>query len=442
MVKYLCVMLLLIYNFNNYAIETIVIDRGHVEPITIAVNKFDTDSIKNGAVGDDITSVIFNDLKGSGMFWPISMPSFIEQTVGIKHEPFFTAWQQTSANLLINGEVIRLSSNKLRVSFVLWDINLEKDLIGEVFEMPTHLWRRVAHKIADKIYEKITGDSGYFDSRIVYVSESGSYLKRVKRIAMMDYDGANHKYLSDGKNLVLTPRFSPQADKILYLSYVQKQNPNVYVRDLKTGKEQLVGSFPGMSFAPRFSPQGHKVVMSIARKGSTHIFEIDMNNMLIKQLTQGVNINTSPCYSPDGKKIVFNSDRSGSRQLYIMNSDGSNVERISFGDGIYAAPSWSPRGDYIAFTKISKEQGFTIGVMKALACSDENTERIIATGYLVEGPCWSPNGRIIMFAKGWPPKNLVAGKNRIYSIDLIGYNERELFTPQDASDPEWSKVLN
>ncbi|WP_417905444.1 Tol-Pal system beta propeller repeat protein TolB [Candidatus Tisiphia endosymbiont of Micropterix aruncella] len=442
MVRYFCVILLLVANFNSYAIETIVIERGHVDPIPIAINKFDADDSANNVIGADIISVISNDLKISGMFRPISTASFIEQIVGIKHKPLFAAWRHINANLLINGEVIKLSSGKLKVSFILWDASLEKDLIGEIFEIPPHLWRRVAHKIADKIYEKITGDSGYFDTKIVYVSESGPYLKRVKKIAMMDHDGANHKYLSDGKNLVLTPRFSPQADKIMYLSYVHKQKPHVYVRDLKTGKERLVGNFPGMSFAPRFSPQGEKAIMSIARKGATHIFEIDLNSMATRQLTNGIGINTSPSYSPDGSKIVFNSDRSGTRQLYIMNSDGSNVERISFGGGMYTAPSWSPRGDYIAFTKLSKGEGFTIGVMKALSYGDENSERIITSGYLVEGPCWSPNGRIIMFAKGWPPRNKTAGKNRIYSIDLTGYNEREILTPQDASDPEWSRMLN
>ncbi|MFP3017961.1 MAG: Tol-Pal system beta propeller repeat protein TolB [Candidatus Tisiphia sp.] len=442
MVRYFCVILLLVANFNSYAIETIVIERGHVDPMPIAINKFDADDSANSVIGADIISVVSNDLKSSGMFRPISTASFIEQILGVKHKPLFAAWRQINANLLINGEVTKLSSGKLKVSFILWDVSLEKYLIGEILETSPHLWRRVAHKIADKIYEKITGDSGYFDTKIVYVSESGPYLKRVKKIAMMDHDGANHKYLSDGKNLVLTPRFSPQADKIMYLSYVRKQKPHVYIRDLKTGKEKLVGNFPGMSFAPRFSPQGDKAIMSIARNGATHIFEIDLNNMATKQLTHGVGINTSPSYSPDGSKIVFNSDRSGSRQLYIMNSDGSNVERISFGGGMYTAPSWSPRGDYIAFTKLSKGEGFTIGVMKALSYGDENSERIITSGYLVEGPCWSPNGRIIMFAKGWPSRNKTAGRNRIYSIDLTGYNEREILTPQDASDPEWSRMLN
>ncbi len=443
MSRFLYIILLLVTSFNSYAIETIFIERGHADPIPVAINKFDADNGQDHALGVDIISVISNDLKSSGIFRPISSASFIEQNLGIKHKPLFAAWRQINANLLINGEVIRLPSGKLKVSFILWDANLEKDLIGEVFEVSENLWRRVAHKISDKIYEKITGDAGYFDTKIVYISESGPYLKRIKKLAMMDYDGANHQYLSDGKNLVLTPRFSPKADKIMYLSYIKQQKPHVYIRDLKTGKEKLVGNFPGMSFAPRFSPNNpNKAVMSIAAKGSTHIFEIDLNNMVTKQLTTGNAINTSPSYSPDGSKIVFNSDRGGSRQLYIMNSDGSNVERISFGGGYYSAPSWSPRGDYIAFTKMSPGEGFTIGVIKPSTFSDENSERIITSGYLVEGPCWASNGRVIMFAKGWPSKGKVAGRNRIYSIDLTGYNEREILTPNDASDPEWSRTLN
>lgn len=436
------ILLLLIVNAASYAIETISIERGHADPVPMAINKFDADDGENNAVSADIISVISNDLKNSGMFRPISATAFIEQNLGIRHKPLFAAWRQINANLLVNGEVVKLPSGKLKVSFILWDTSLEKDLIGEVFEVPANLWRRVAHKIADKIYEKITGDSGYFDTRIAYVSEHGPYLNRIKKIAIMDYDGANHKYLSEGKNLVLTPRFSPKSDKIMYLSYVKKQKPRVYVLDLKTGRDKLVGNFPGMSFAPRFSPNGERAIMSIARNGATHIYEIDLNSMVTKQLTSGIGINTSPSYSPDGNKIVFNSDRSGSRQLYIMNSDGSNIERISFGGGTYAAPSWSPRGDYIAFTKISKSEGFTIGIMKPNILGIENTERIITSGYLVESPCWAPSGRVIMFAKGWPPRGKIAGKNRIYSIDLTGYNEREILTPLDASDPEWSRMLN
>lgn len=433
--------LLLFYHFNSLGIETINIERGQADPTPIAVNKFAADNAKDDYLGDEIVKVIANDLKLCGLFHPIPSISFIEEKKGIKHKPLFAAWRQINSSLLINGEVIRLEHNKLKISFILWDTALEKQLAGEIFEVPENLWRRAAHKIADKIYEKITGDPGYFDTKIVYVSETGPYLRKIKRIALMDYDGANHKYLTDGKSLVLTPRFARSADKIFYVSYAKKR-PLVFEKNLRTGAESVVGEFSGMSFAPRFTPNGQKAVMSIAKNGSTHIYEVDLITKKLYKLTDGLGINTSPSYSPDGRKIVFNSDRSGTRQLYIMNSDGSNVQRISFGGGSYAAPNWSPTGEYIAFTKITRGEGFTIGIMKPIPEDNENSERIIASGYLVEGPCWAPNGRVIMFAKGWPSRGKTAGKNKIYAIDITGYNEREIITPNDASDPEWSEVLN
>lgn len=429
--------LLLTYSSTVHAIETITINRGHADPIPMAINRFDYDNSADNTFADNILNVISNDLKNSGIFRPISSAAFIEKKVGVKHKPLFAAWRQISANLLLNGYVQKLSSSKIKVSFILWDTVLEKEMVGQELEIPNALWRRAAHKIADKIYEKITGDEGYFDTKITYVSETGTYLKRIKRIAIMDYDGANHQYLTDGKSLVLTPRFSPKTDKILYLSYA-KRHPHVYMRNLKTGKDTLVGNFPGMSFAPRFSKDGSKALMSIAKNGSTNIFEFDFKTMRSVKLTSGSSINTSPSYSPDGTKIAFNSDRSGSRQLYVMNLDGSNVERISFGVGMYHAPTWSPRGDYIAFTKLTRGEGFTIGIMRP----DGSGERIIASGFLVEGATWAPNGRVIMFAKGEPPKGNVSGRSRIFSIDLSGYNEIEIPTPKDASDPEWSKTLD
>ncbi|WP_341787650.1 Tol-Pal system beta propeller repeat protein TolB [Rickettsia endosymbiont of Cantharis rufa] len=434
----------LLFSFTGYALETINIEHGRADPTPIAVNKFDADSSVDDVVSYDVVKVISNDLKLSGLFRPISSTSFIEERTGIEYKPLFAAWRQINASLLVNGEVKKLEDGKLKISFILWDTLLEKQLAGEIFEVPENLWRRAAHKIADKIYEKITGDFGYFDSKIVYVSESTS-LPKIKRIALMDYDGANNKYLTNGKSLVLTPRFARSADKIFYVSYATKRRALVYEKDLKTGKESVVVDFAGISFAPRFSPDGKKAVMSIAKNGSTHIYEINLATKRLHKLTDGFGINTSPSYSPDGKKIVFNSDRSGVPQLYIMSSDGGNVERISFGGGSYTAPSWSPRGDYIVFTKsIKGAEGktFNIGIMKACSQEGENSERIITSGYLVESPCWSPNGRVIMYAKGWPSRAKAPGKNKIFAIDLTGHNEREIITPADASDPEWSGVLN
>lgn len=423
-----------------YSVETITIKRGHYDPIPIAINTFDFKSTEDQSTAREITQIISNDLKSSGIARPIPSAAFIEKKIGVLSQPLFQVWRQINANFLLNGSITRTSGSKIRVDFVLWDIILEKVVDSSSFELSSKLWRRAAHKIADKVYERITGDKGYFDTKIVYICETGNPLKRIKRVAIMDYDGANHQYLTDGRYLVLTPRFSPQSDKIMYLSYANRK-PRVYMRNLRTGKEALVGNFPGMSFAPQFSKNSNKAIMSIASDGSTHIYEIDFQSMRSKKLTDGFGINTSPSYSPDGSKIVFNSDRSGSRQLYIMNSDGSNVERISFGNGSYATPKWSPRGDYIAFTKITKSEGFTIGVMNANNTCDSR-ERIIASGYLVEGPCWASNGRTIIFTKAQPPQGKKAGASNLYMIDLTGYNERIINTPYFASDPEWSNILN
>lgn len=436
---YLLYLVLALTNFGVHALETITINQGHYDPVPIAVNTFDVDSSGDSVLSNHITEVIKNDLKNSGVLRPISSTAFIERKVGIEHQPLFAAWRQINANFLLNGAISKLSAGRIRVSIVLWDTVLEKDIEGVTLELPEKLWRRVAHKISDKIYERVTGDKGYFDTKVTYVSETGTYFKRIKRIAIMDYDGANTQYLTDGKYLVLTPRFSPTADKILYLSYMNKI-PRVYMRNLITGKEALVGTFPGMSFAPHFAPDGQKALISIAKYGSTHIYEIDFRSMNLKRLTTGPHINTSPSYSPDGKKIVFNSDRDGSRQLYIMNSDGSDIERISYGGGAYAAPNWSPRGDYIAFTKMTRSEGFTIGVMRPKPNGD-NGERIIASGYLVEGPCFASNGRVVMFTKAEPARGQTPGRSYIYTIDITGYNERLIPTPKDASDPDWSANL-
>lgn len=437
MIRILVCLFIGLLSLSSHAIDTVVIDRGNSDPVPIAINRFAADNNADNIIGDNIIKVINDDLKFSGLFKSISPAAFIERKMGIAHKPLFAAWRQINAALLVNGEVEKLPSGKLKVSVILWDNVLEKDLLGEEFELPANLWRRAAHKVADKIYEKMMGDRGFFDTKVAYISETGPYLKRIKRVSIMDYDGANHQYLTDGKNLVLTPRFSPKADKIMYLSYT-KRMPRVYLRDLKTGKDRVVGDFPGMSFAPRFSPDGSRALLSVAKGGVTQILEVDLRTMRPHKITSGLGISTSPSYSPDGTKVVFNSDRSGGRQIYTMNKDGSNVQRISFGGGAYTAPSWSPRGDYIAFTKMTRGEGFTIGVMRP----DGSGERIIASGYLVEGPCWAQNGRVIMFAKGEPPRKKEAGRNRIYSIDITGYNEREIPTPKDASDPDWSRVLD
>lgn len=441
MKKLLLGLTLFLFPLFAKADNVIHITQGVADPVPIAINSFKGVDPADIKIAQDIISVISNDLKGSGIFRPISSAAFIESKIGISHTPLFAAWQQINANLLLNGEVTKSASGKLQVKFILWDAILEKQLVSESFELSEKLWRRVAHKIADSVYSKITGYDGYFNTRIVYIAESGPYLKRIKRLALMDQDGANHQYLTNGSDLVLTPRFSPDGKKILYLSY-KNRIPQVHVLDLRSGKSQLLGNFPGMSFAPRFSPDGDYAIMSIAKNGATNIYEMNLKSKKVSQLTEGVSINTSPSYSPDGKNIVFNSDRHGARQLFVMGRNGSNIQKISFGGGSYAEPNWSSR-NFIAFTKVSRSSGFTIGVMKPDFVDGQSNERLIAGGYLVEAPSWAPNGRVLVFTKGSRNKGKSTnGLNRIYTIDFTGHNERIIPTPGDSSDPDWSHVID
>lgn len=380
--------------------------------------------------GDKIHEVIAADLDRSGLFKIIPQNSYIETLSSIDQRPQFVDWQAIKAQSLVQSQITELPGEKLKVDFRLWDVAASQQLLGKSFTSTKDNWRRIAHVVADAIYERLTGEKGYFNTRVVYVSESGPSTRRVKRLAMMDQDGENHKFLTDGRNLVLTPRFSPNMQKITYLEYVGN-NPRVYLMDLMNNSRQVLGNFPGMTFAPVFSPDSSKVLMSYANKGATHIYEMNLRTKSIKQITFGNAIDTSASYSPDGSKIVFNSDRGGNQQLYVMDADGGNVERISFGKGRYATPVWSPRGDYIAFTKMANG-AFYIGVM----APDGSGERLLADGYLVEGPTWSPNGRVLMFFRqdrGSPV--------RLYTIDLTGYNERRIITPSEASDPAWSPLL-
>lgn len=407
------------------------ITKGNVEPMPIALP-----DLSGTQVGKDIMNVVSADLERSGLFRPINPSSFIEQITAQTSVPRFADWRQINAQALVTGTTTSEGGDKVRVTFRLWDVYGEQQIAGKEYNTFQGNWRRIAHIIADEIYSRLTGEKGYFDSRVVYVSESGPDLKRVKRLAIMDQDGENHKFLTDGQYLVLTPRFSPNSQEILYMSYAGKE-PRVFLRDLQTGREESLGSFEGMSFAPRFSADGNSIIMSIAKGGSTQIYKMDLRSRNLVKLTSGSGtIDTSPSYSPDGAQIVFNSDRGGSQQLYVMNADGSNVHRISFGDGKYGTPVWSPRGDLIAFTKMSGGK-FSIGVMR----TDGSGERLITESYLDEGPSWSPNGRVITFHRQARASGGKAGAIHLFTVDVTGYNLRQVVTPQEASDPAWSPLL-
>ncbi|AEI89045.1 MAG: Tol-Pal system beta propeller repeat protein TolB [Candidatus Midichloria mitochondrii] len=414
----------------SYAVLKIDINQGTLEPMPIAVAGFAADSWDEKQVGRDIVDVVLNDLENSGLFRAIDRVSFLEE-VSMDKPLGYHNWRKINAVAVIGGAVQFGDQNQVSVQFKIWDPYKEAVIEGMSYQVQKKSWRRLAHKIADRIYQKMTGESGYFDTRILFVSHLGRGKNTKKRLAIMDQDGANFKLLTDGKHLVLTPRFDPKNQRAIYMSYEHKV-PHVYILDIERGWQRLVGHFKGISFSPRFSPDGNYAIMSVANYGSTNIFEINLEDGKTTKLTRDIGaINTSPSYSPDGSKIVFNSDRAGRGQIYIMNRNGSDITKISSGSGTYATPVWSPRGDFIAFTKI--EGGtFYIGVMRP----DGSGERLLTTSWLDEGPTWSPNGRVIMFTRQKPD-----GTSNIYSIDVTGYNERLISVETDASDPAWSPLL-
>jgi TolB protein len=412
------------------------ITHGKVEPMPIAIPPLAGSGGEEAQAGREIAGVVSSDLEHSGLFRPLDPRSFIQDVSTGAVEPRFGDWRQINAQALVTGTVGTQGDGRLRVEFRLWDVFAEQQLTGYGYTTTRQNWRRIAHIIADEIYKRITGEEGYFDTRIVYVAESGPEAKRIKRLAIMDQDGANNRFLTDGRALVLTPRFSPSSQEITYLSYASG-TPRVYLLNIDTGQQEAVGDFPGMTFAPRFSPDGNRVVLSRAENGVSNLYALDLRTRRPVRLTDSQAIDTSPCFSPDGSTIVFNSDRGGSQQLYVMGADGGGARRISFGSGKYGTPVWSPRGDLIAFTKIDGGS-FYIGVMRP----DGSGERLLTHDFLVEGPTWAPNGRVLMYFRQSPSDSRgYGGSVRLYSIDLTGSNQREVTTPQDASDPAWSPLL-
>ena len=412
------------------------ITQGKVEPLPIAITNFVGVNPDEVRYGRDISSVVADDLERSGLFRPIEQGAFIQTTIALQTLPRFGDWRVINAQALVQGRVQFVQAGQLRVEFRLWDVFAEQQMVGLAYVTVADNWRQVAHIIADAVYKRITGEEGYFNTRIVYISESGPANRRIKRLAIMDQDGQNHKFLTEGGALVLTPRFSPTLQEITYLSFYGDL-PRVYIFNIDTGRQEVLGEFPGMTFAPRFSPNGHEIIMSMAKDGNSEIYTMDLRTRVVKQLTKHSAIDTSASYSPDGDQIVFNSDRGGSQQLYVMEASGRGVRRISYGKGRYATPVWSPRGDLIAFTKFTGGR-FYIGVMR----TDGSGERLLAEDFLVEAPTWAPNGRVLMFFRQEPTKkDGSGGRSRLYSIDLTGHNEREIVTPVDASDPAWSPLI-
>lgn len=428
-------LILLVFSFavpNAFAVNGTVTG-GKIDPLPIAIAPFVS------SAGDDDTAatvagVIANDLAHSGYFMPLPPDSFIEKISSFDAPPQFDSWKQVQAKDLVVGQVIN-QGGKATIAFKLYDVNTGQLISGTSFTASSKVSRRIAHKIADMIYKSITGFDGYFDTRVVYVDESGPKNQRIKKLAIMDQDGFGARTLTNGKDILLTPRFSPNSQEITYAS-IGAEAARVYLFNLDTGQKEIVGDFPNMSFAPRFSPDGQKVIMSLQSDDGrdANIYTMDLRSKQMHQITNVSAINTAPSFSPDGSRITFESDRGGTQQIYVMNSDGSAQNRISFGKGRYSTPVWSPDGKYIAFTK-QGEGKFGIGVMNP----DGSGERILTEGFHNEGPTWSPNSRVVMFFRDQPGET---GGPQLFSVDISGYNEQRVATPEFSSDPAWSPLLN
>ncbi len=414
------------------AVLKLDVTQGNVQPVPIAITDFTGMGLPDPQTARAVSQIISANLQRSGLFAPIDQAAFIERVSNIDAVPRFPDWRQINAQALVAGRLSRQPDGRLRAEFRLWDVFAGQQLTGQVLNTTPENWRRLAHIISDAIYQRITGEKGYFDSRVVFVDESGPKDRRVKRLTLMDQDGANVRYLTRGDELVLTPRFSPSTQEVTYMAFGQG-DPRVMLLNVETGQREMVGNFPGMTFAPRFSPDGQRVIMSLQQGGNSNIFVMDLRSKTTTRLTDTAGIDTAPCYSQDGSRICFESDRGGRPQIYVMAATGGAAQRISFGEGSYSTPVWSPRDDFIAFTKQAQGK-FSIGIMR----TDGSGERILTEGYHNEGPTFSPNGRVVMFFRE-PGGN--AGPT-LYTVDVTGRNEQRVPTPSFASDPAWSPLLS
>jgi len=410
----------------------ITITDGVIEPITFAAPIFEAENQAAAQVATDISRLVVQDLAGTGLFREIPSAAFISQISSFAQPVAFADWRAINAQALVIGAV-NVQGDQMTVKFRVYDVFSGQELgTGLQFAGTTAGWRRMGHKVADAVYSRITGESGYFDSRVVFVSESGPKDNRQKRLAIMDYDGANLQFLTDSSSIVLAPRFSPNGDRVLYTSF-ESGFPRINVLNVaNVGRQQLQTAAGEMAFSPRFSRDGRQVIYSLSNGGNTDIYRTDLGTGQHVRLTSAPSIETAPSLSPDGTQIVFESDRSGSQQLYVMSANGGEARRISFGQGRYGTPVWSPRGDLVAFTKQNAGR-FHIGVMRL----DGSEERLLTSSFLDEGPTWSPNGRVIMFSR---ETQGAGGTSSVYSVDISGRNLRAVPLQGGASDPSWGPL--
>jgi TolB protein len=407
------------------ALVEIIVGGGNFVPLPIAIPDF---ASSDPNFGREIADIVRANLRRSGLFAPLDPASLPQQVGDVQNEPDFAAWRGANVDALVMGAVER--GAQVDSSVRVWDTQAAQQVVGKSYSTDAQSYRRIAHIVSDAIYESLAGAPGYFDTRVVYVAESGPKANRTKRLAIMDQDGANIQYITSGKSLALTPRFSPSQQMLTYLNF-EDGNPQVYLLDLNSGSQQRLGSFGQMTFSPRFSPDGQTIAFSVESGGTTNIYALPIGANRPTQLTSGAAIDTSPCYSPDGGRIVFESDRGGSPQLYVMGAGGGGAQRISYGEGTYSTPVWSPKGDLVAYTRQSGGQ-FHIGIMNP----DGSGERILVSSFHAEGPTFCPNGRVIMY---FSDPGGDAGPS-LYSVDIWGRNQQQVTTESYASDPAWSPL--
>jgi TolB protein len=422
----ICAALLALFMSSGpaFAQLSVNVTEGHRRPMPIAIADFE------GPNGAAIAGAVRDNLDRSGLFQVQDPKTFKQTDTDVNIAPRFPAWRETATQALVIGQG-RLADGRLRVEFRMWDVAGESQMLGLEFASADENWRRIAHKVADAIYKRLTGEDGYFDSRIVFVAESGPPLARIKRLAVMDQDGANPSFLTDGKDLILNPRFNAQGQQIVY-SAMSQRGLKVWVLDIETGRREAIQGTGNMAYAPRFTPDGQSILFSSDTDGDSNVFIKNLRTGALRQLTDNPGIDTSPDMSPDGSTIVFTSDRGGSAQIYKMSANGSGARRLTFSAGQYSTPVWSPKGDLIAFTRQTGGR-FQIGVMNA----DGSGERMLADAYLVEGPTWSPNGRVIMFQREAGP----GSSPTLWSVDVSGSNLRQAPYQAASSDPAWSASL-
>ena len=438
MIKKFLTLVFMCFAFIGVARAELKVDiiAGGVEPIAVAVQKIETVGNVSARDAEMIRDVVDADLKSTGLFRIVArdaLPEFVE----MGKMPDFTLWRAVKAQVLVQAKLSAESGGRYNLEFYVWDVNGREQIEAQSLVASKKSARRLAHIMADAIYERLTGEVGYFDTQIVFIAESGPVNDRVKRMAIMDQDGYGLRYLSDADTFVMSPHFSPNMQTIVFLSF-RDDDPMVWTLDLETGEQRRLGQFGGMNFAPRFSPDGTKIALSLVKNGITHIYEYDIESKSLRQLTFGHSLNTSPSYSPDGKKMAFNSDRSGNQQIYVLDLESGGVERITYGAGRYATPAWSPDGKFIAFTKIADDT-FYIGIMDPRG----RNEKILAGGWYMEAPSWAPGSRRVVYYETEKALDGIERISHIRSVDITGRNIYEIELPDGVNgvEPTWSPRL-